>query len=69
MTLASLRSRKLLALLALGWVGLLAGCGTQPVGGDAPAEWHTASDDTDARKRARTRLALATGYLPWGHGD
>jgi type IV pilus assembly protein PilF len=67
MTLASLHSRRLLALLVLGWTALLAGCGTQPVGvGDTPAQWHTASDDTPARQRARTRLALATGYYENG---
>ena len=50
-------------LLALAWAGLAAlagGCATQP-GGDIPPELQTASDESDARKRARTRLALAAG--------
>ena len=57
-------------LLAIGGVGLaawaLAGCTTQPGLGDSPQELQTASDETDARRRARTRLALATGYYENG---
>ena len=55
-------------LLALAWAGLAAlagGCATQP-GGDIPPELQTASDESDARKRARTRLALAAGYYENG---
>ncbi|MFD1710734.1 type IV pilus biogenesis/stability protein PilW [Ottowia sp. GY511] len=47
-------------LLMGGW----AGCATAPGGSvGAPTELHTASDDSPTRARARTRLALATGYF------
>ena len=56
-------------LLALAWAGLAAlmgGCATQPGTGDVPPELQTATDESDARKRARTRLALAAGYFENG---
>ena len=66
--------------LALSWllaaaatttvVGALAGLGgcatSQGASGDVPQELRTASDDSEARKRARTRLALAAGYFQDG---
>jgi type IV pilus assembly protein PilF len=49
---------------ALALLGALAGCATQGgAGGGAPGELHTTSDDSDARKRARTRVELAASYL------
>lgn len=61
-------SRPFIALAGLGLVlaSLLGGCASTPGAGASPTEWHTAADDTDARKRARTRLALATGYYENG---
>ncbi|MDO5691355.1 MAG: type IV pilus biogenesis/stability protein PilW [Pseudomonadota bacterium] len=56
-------------LLVLGWAGLAAlmgGCASQPGVGDIPTELQTAADESDARKRARTRLALAMGYYENG---
>jgi type IV pilus assembly protein PilF len=47
-------------LLALG------GCASQPAGTTASGDIPTASDDTDARKRARIRLELAVGYFEEG---
>ena len=49
------------AVLMGGW----AGCATGPggVGGGAPTELHTASDDSPTRARARTRLTLAASYF------
>ncbi len=50
-----------------GWVALmggLAGCATGPGGMiSATPELHTMADDTPERARARTRLALASGYF------
>jgi len=61
------------ALPALGLVGLLAllaGCAQQPVGAPASAasrgEPITASDEPDARRRARIRLELAASYFEQG---
>lgn len=56
----------LAATLGLALPLLLAGCASQPEAGAAPQEWQTAADDSEARKRARTRLALATGYYEQG---
>ena len=53
-------------LLALGLTALFGGCANQPGVGDTPPEFQTASDESDARKRARTRLALASGYYENG---
>ncbi len=56
-------------LLLLAWVGLatmVGGCATQPGASDVSPELQTASDESDARKRARTRLALAAGYFENG---
>ena len=59
--------RRLLALASFGLAAwLLAACAAQPGLGDYPQELPTASDETDARRRARTRLALATGYYENG---
>ncbi len=52
------------ATLAL--LGSLAGCANQPGFGDTPQELQTASDESDARKRARTRLMLASSYYENG---
>ncbi|MFN4003250.1 MAG: type IV pilus biogenesis/stability protein PilW [Hylemonella sp.] len=53
-------------LLALAWAIVVAvglsGCGTTPPGDDIP----TASDESEARKRARIRLQLAVGYFEQG---
>lgn len=54
----------LLAGCGLAMGALLGGCAapsTAP-GASSATEWQTASDETDARRRARTRLALASGY-------
>lgn len=50
----------------LGLLGVLSGCATQPGLGDTPIELQTASDETEARKRARTRLMLASSYYENG---
>ena len=55
-----------LVLGGLGLAGLLAACASQPGVGDTPAEFQTASDESPARARARTRLALASGYFENG---
>lgn len=59
-------ARLLLGLgLVLAAVLGLGGCAT--IGsGSASEEWHTPSDDTAERRRARTRLALAMGYYENG---
>ncbi len=57
------------ALLALGALGLapwLAGCSAGPGLTEVPPEFQTASDETEVRKRARTRLMLATSYYENG---
>ena len=52
---------------ALALVGALAGCASQPVGvGGTPGELQTSSDESEARKRARTRLMLASSYFQEG---
>lgn len=55
-------------LVALGLLAVLSGCATTGDGysGDGATELTTASDDSDARKRARTRLTLAASYLQDG---
>ena len=58
--------RRLLALGGFGLTAWLVGCASQPGLGDSLQELQTASDETDARRRARTRLALATGYYENG---
>ena len=62
----SLRPASRWLLLAAGaavLLGGLAGCATGPGGLGDPTELHTAIDDSPARARARTRLALATSYF------
>jgi type IV pilus assembly protein PilF len=54
------------AWAALALLVVLAGCATQPGMGDTPIELQTASDETEARKRARTRLLLASSYYENG---
>jgi len=54
------------AWAALALLGALAGCAGTPGVGDVPPELQTAADDSDARKRARTRLMLATSYYENG---
>lgn len=55
-------------LVALCLFAALGGCATTGGGysGGSTTELATASDDSDARKRARTRLALAASYLQDG---
>lgn len=58
---------RLLAGLALVLVAALGLGGCATTGSNtAPDEWHTPSDDSDERRRARTRLALAMGYFENG---
>ena len=56
--------------LAIAALGTLAGCaGNHPAGssaGDIKPEILTQSDESDGRKRARTRLELAVGYFEQG---
>ena len=62
----SLRPASRWLLVAAGaavLLGGLAGCATGPGGLGDPTELHTAIDDSPARARARTRLALATSYF------
>ncbi|MBQ9578359.1 MAG: type IV pilus biogenesis/stability protein PilW [Ottowia sp.] len=54
-------------LAALCLLAALGGCATTGgYSGGSATELATASDDSEVRKRARTRLALATGYLQNG---
>lgn len=50
-----------MVMVSVGW---LSACGSAPVGG--PDTLITESDEPDARKRARIRLELATGYFEQG---
>lgn len=53
----------------LGWLFLavvLSGCAGSPAGQGANRDWVTDSDEPEARKRARVRLELATGYFEQG---
>jgi len=69
----SSRARRGAGALALSWLAAAAAFGALAgLGGCASSstslssgveELHTTSDDTDARRRARTHLALATGYF------
>jgi type IV pilus assembly protein PilF len=56
--------------LMLAFAGGLAGCASGTANPAAPsvnkADFITASDETDARKRARIRLELAVGYFEQG---
>jgi type IV pilus assembly protein PilF len=62
------------ARCALGWAAIagalmlgLGGCASpHPAGTTATGDIPTASDETDARKRARIRLELAVGYFEQG---
>jgi type IV pilus assembly protein PilF len=56
------------ASLATAFTILLAGCATQSQQ-SVGQEVVTASDDTDARRRARIRMELATGYFEEGKTD
>ena len=56
----------LMALLGAGIVVSLGGCAAQPGATDTPLEYQTASDETEARKRARTRVLLASSYFENG---
>lgn len=63
-----MRSTLLLAVLAL--LGHLAGCaGTGPDGTGELSDRTTASDQTDADRRARVRLELASAYFSRGQLD
>jgi type IV pilus assembly protein PilF len=50
------------AWAALALLAMLAGCVTSSGVSNIPAELQTSSDETDLRKRARTRLLLASSY-------
>jgi len=54
------------AWAALALLGALAGCANQASVSGIPGELQTTSDETDARKRARTRLELAASYFQDG---
>ena len=56
----------LLMALAGGLVGCTSGSATSAASGANKADFITASDETDARKRARIRLELAVGYFEQG---
>ncbi|MDR0275804.1 MAG: type IV pilus biogenesis/stability protein PilW [Burkholderiaceae bacterium] len=57
----------LLAAAGFGALGGLSGCAsTQGASGDVPQELRTAADESDARKRAGTRLELAARYFQDG---
>lgn len=56
-------SRLLLAGCLAAW---LAGCAGQGPNASAPADVVTASDEPEARKRARVRVELASGYFEEG---
>ncbi len=59
--------QRLLPIVLLGLASLLAACAGAPAAGtDDGAAIQTASDESEARKRARTRLALAAGYYENG---
>lgn len=62
------RSRLLLLCAGLGLAAsaLLSGCATPVDTVATPSEWQTPADDSEARRRARTRLALASGYYENG---
>jgi type IV pilus assembly protein PilF len=67
MAVTSLTNRlPLRAWVVLILLALLAGCASRTGVGSIPAELQTASDESDARKRARTRLMLATSYYENG---
>ncbi|TNF63813.1 MAG: type IV pilus biogenesis/stability protein PilW [Burkholderiales bacterium] len=60
--------RLLLLMLALAW--LLSGCAAPaPSAGDPSAGPITEFDEPEARKRARIRMELATGYFEQGRTD
>lgn len=63
--LAGLMGLALAAALAVGLAGC-AGQQTAGAGAEAKPDIVTASDESDARKRARTRLELAVGYFEQG---
>lgn len=65
---APVAGQALYALAMLGALGSLAGCATQTGSVDASLSGaiQTPSDDTDERRRATTRLALASGYFENG---
>ncbi|MDR1968753.1 MAG: type IV pilus biogenesis/stability protein PilW [Burkholderiaceae bacterium] len=54
------------AWVALLLLAVLAGCATKSGVGSIPAELQTASDESDVRTRARTRLMLASSYYENG---
>lgn len=60
-------TRKLWGGCALLLLSLLLGCATGPGGGSGnDRDWVTESDEAPARKRARVRLELASGYFEQG---
>lgn len=68
MMIIAARTRLLLLCAGLGLAGsaLLGGCAAPAGPGATPSEWQTPADDSEARRRARTRLALASGYYENG---
>ena len=61
--------RTLVALALLAALGGMVGCASPGVGPDSSSvsgSIQTPSDDSDERRRARTRLALASGYFENG---
>jgi type IV pilus assembly protein PilF len=69
--------QKAFARQSLAWMGaaatlalVLGGCASQPTAGTtASGDMVTASDETDAHKRARIRIELAVGYFEQGKTD
>lgn len=55
--------------LLLAAVALLAACAGGPPAGDVPDAIATASDQTDAERRARVRLELASAYFARGQTE
>ncbi|TSE21565.1 Photosystem I assembly protein Ycf3 [Tepidimonas alkaliphilus] len=53
-------------LLVLALASTLAGCAGAPRPGTAGQDWITESDEPPQRKRARTRVELASGYFEQG---
>ncbi len=61
--------RRAVALALLGCLGVLAACTTAPTSGLSSDALVTESDEPEARKRARIRLELASGYFEQGQTE
>jgi len=68
-SLAARAWRQCSGALLLAAAALLAGCAGGPPAGDAPDAIATASDQTDAERRARVRLELASAYFARGQTE